>query len=88
MWQQLNYSIHEIPAGVLYGINGASIAECQALLEEVEEFRQLAHNTQLLQQYESHIQEWEYYFTAYADYLAHRMEYDRFADYLRQHARS
>lgn len=86
--QQLQYSTHEIPAGVLYGSNGATVAECAILLREVGEFRQLAQNTNLLQQYQAHIAEWEYYFMSYADYLPNNKHYQGFADYLRQHAHS
>jgi hypothetical protein len=30
------YALHELPAGVLYGMDGASIAECEELLEELD----------------------------------------------------
>jgi len=34
----LRYSIHEVPSGILYGIDGASPEQCQELEEELEEF--------------------------------------------------
>src|SRR6476659_3461303 len=34
MADRLRYSIHEVPAGVLYGIDGASPEQCQELEEE------------------------------------------------------
>jgi hypothetical protein len=83
-----DYSIHEVPSGVLYGPNGASIAECQEMLEDITEFRQLAQNTGLLQDYEQRIDNWEFYFKAYADYLTKHEQYDDFADYLEDHARA
>jgi hypothetical protein len=83
---QNDYSIHEVPAGVLYDSNGASIAECQELLEALAEFRQLAQNTGLLPEYERRLGTWEFYFTAYADYLTNTQQYNDFADYLEHHA--
>jgi hypothetical protein len=35
---RLRYSIHEVPSGVLYGMDGASPQQCQELEEELEEF--------------------------------------------------
>ena len=84
MARQFNYSIHEVPAGVLYGLNGANIAECQELLEALSEFRQLAQNTGLLRDYEQRLHEWEFYFKAYADYLTKYRQYNGFADYLQR----
>jgi hypothetical protein len=34
----LQYTIHELPAGVLYGHNSASIEECSELLSQLAEF--------------------------------------------------
>ena len=37
----LDYAIHEVPTGVLFGVNGASIDECQRLLDVLDQFREL-----------------------------------------------
>ena len=34
-----DYALHELPAGVLYGHDGANISECDGLIESLEEFR-------------------------------------------------
>lgn len=39
--QWLQYCIHEYPTGILYGVNGATIDECQKILSEVEFARKL-----------------------------------------------
>ncbi|RYZ89249.1 MAG: hypothetical protein EOP04_07335 [Proteobacteria bacterium] len=36
--EYIDFTVHEIPAGVLWDMNGASILQCQELLENLEEF--------------------------------------------------
>jgi hypothetical protein len=36
----LKYTLHELPTGVLYGHNGATIAECDELVAELADFRE------------------------------------------------
>jgi hypothetical protein len=35
----IDYSLHELPSGVLYGTNGATIEQCDELLEDIEEYK-------------------------------------------------
>ncbi|RCJ17389.1 hypothetical protein A6770_34080 [Nostoc minutum NIES-26] len=37
----LQYCIHEYPIGILYGINGATIDQCQEILSEIEFVKEL-----------------------------------------------
>lgn len=81
----LNYAIHEVPSGVLYGVNGASIDECQELLDVLDQFRALTRASGALELWEDRIREWELHFRGYADYLSHRDQYTNYAHYLQAH---
>jgi hypothetical protein len=37
----LQYAVHELPAGVLYGANGANAKQCAELMEDLHEFETL-----------------------------------------------
>lgn len=81
--QYLNYSIHEVPSGVLWDTNGASESQCHELLKYADEFEQLSQSlgkddSELLTQC-------RYYYRSYAAYLAARVSYHNFAAYLEQH---
>jgi hypothetical protein len=64
----LAYTLHELPAGVLYGPNGATVAECTELLELLEEFK--AHITVLgnFDQYADLITRCEFHYHTYRAY--------------------
>jgi hypothetical protein len=76
----LNYTLHEIPLGVLYGTNGASIEECDELLNEIVIFESICNKLKL----DEHelIEECKYYYPAYRSYLSVFKDYKNFADYL------
>lgn len=76
----LNYTLHEIPTGVLYGADGATIEECDDLIKEIEKYEILCSK---LQRDESElIQECKYYYPAYKNYLSVFKNYRNFNDYL------
>jgi hypothetical protein len=83
---RLRYSIHEVPAGVLYGIDGASPEQCQELEEELEEFCRLVAHEGEQERYAELIRACRLHFRAYRDYLLHREKYGSYAAYLSQHA--
>lgn len=78
----LEYAIHELPAGVLYGHDGATLEQCAELRADLDEFESLvtAHGNRA--KHEALITECRYHFTAYPDYLARRPEFRSYADYL------
>lgn len=78
----LNYALHELPAGVLYGHDGATIEQCAELRADLDELESLvtAHGTRA--EYEDLINDCRYHFTAYADYLARHLEFLSYEDYL------
>ncbi|MBN8628196.1 MAG: hypothetical protein J0M17_22180 [Planctomycetes bacterium] len=63
------YSLHELPAGVLYGHNGATIAECGELLEFLDEFRTYAAELEQPSRYSSLIADCDLHFRCYRSYL-------------------
>lgn len=65
----LEYSLHELPAGVLYGHNGATVPECDELLEFLEEFRAHAASLNQPSQFSRLIADCDLHFRSYRDYL-------------------
>ena len=76
----LSYTLHELPTGVLYGTNGASIEECEELINEVEKYEIVCNK--LDRDEKELIQECKYYYQAYKDYLLVYKKFKGFADYL------
>ncbi len=78
--EYLHYTLHEIPTGVLYGADGASMEECEELMKEVGKYEILCNK---LKRDESDlIRACKYYYPAYRDYLSVYKNYNSFADYL------
>ncbi len=75
-----NYTLHEIPIGVLYGQDGATIAECDELLEKVIQYENLCNQLQLDEK--ELIENYKFYYTAYKAYLTVYPNYQNFEDYL------
>ena len=42
MRSRFDYALHELPAGVLYGHDGATIEQCDELLVELSDYERLA----------------------------------------------
>ncbi len=82
---QLDYALHELPAGVLFGWNGATIEECREWLDSLENFRELVEKQGEGEKYAEAMHRWEFHFRGYADYLTHREQYRNYADYIDRH---
>lgn len=81
---RLQYTLHELPSGVLYGHDGASIDECADLLAELDEF---VIHAQLLGVADDHadlIADCRFHYNSYAQYLSDRNGAACYADYLSQ----
>ncbi|MBJ7429379.1 MAG: hypothetical protein JHD28_10555, partial [Bacteroidia bacterium] len=76
----LTYTLHEIPIGVIYGEDGATIAECDELLEKVIQYENLCNELQFDER--ELIENCKFYYTAYKAYLAVYQNYQNFEDYL------
>ncbi len=85
MESDFDYAIHEIPAGVLRGNKGITVAECREEEEDLALFRTVAEAHGVTAQYAAEIDEWAFHFHGYADYLTRRTEYESYADYIERH---
>jgi hypothetical protein len=75
---RLHYAIHEVPAGVLYGIDAASPEQCQELERGLDEFSRMVDEDGLSERHSDLIRACRRHFRGYRDYLLNR---DRFASY-------
>ena len=80
-----DYAIHEAPAGVLYGFDGATVAECQKWEADLALFREVAEAHGITAQYKAAMHKWAFHFHGYADYLTNRADYKNYADYIERH---
>lgn len=78
----LGYTLHELPDGVLYGHDGASIAECDELLGLLAEFVDLAKKAGLQEVHAKLIKDCAFHFRSYRDYLVARSWGDTYKTYL------
>jgi hypothetical protein len=81
---RLRYSLHELPAGVLYGIDGASPEQCLELERELDEFCMLAKEEGKEQLHGVLIGQCRFHFRAYRDYLVSPGDCRTYAQYLVQ----
>ena len=78
----LDYSVHEVPWGVLSGTNGATRDDMTDLQVALAEFVQLAGAAGLSEQYEDLVAECSLHFRAYEHYLAFSDRYESYEAYL------
>ncbi|MBN9520677.1 hypothetical protein J0H58_19525 [bacterium] len=78
----LRHSLHELPAGVLYGMDGATPEQCVELEQERDEFRALVAGTNHGAVYNELVEQCDLHFPAYRDYLLNRETYTSYEDYL------
>lgn len=76
----IRHTLHELPSGVLYGMDGASIEECSELLEVANEYEKVCGKLKLDRS--ELIQECKFYYAGYKDYLIMRENYKNFKEYL------
>ncbi len=77
------YALHELPHGVLYGINGATAEQCGKLLNLLEDYTRICQTLQLDRS--ATIRYAAMHFQGYQDYLLHRQLYKNYLDYIHQH---
>lgn len=76
----LTFSIHEIPSGILNGMNGASVSDILAMLKDLDEFEMISIKLGKIDS--SQIADCRKYYNAYKDYLQNLKEYKNFEVYL------
>lgn len=82
--ERLRYSLHEVPAGVLYGLDGASAEQCVELEKELDEFCKLVTEEETKDLHQELIERCRYHFHAYRDYLLSPGDCHSYEQYLRQ----
>lgn len=65
----LEYTLHELPIGVLYGTDGATEEQCEELLVFLDEFKAHVQLTGQSDTYAELIQECEGHYSTYRDYV-------------------
>lgn len=81
--RDLEYAVHELPTGVLNGINGATPDGCLELLDLLEEYVSTCQRLGIDCSADSRY--YAMHFQGYRDYLLHRELYDNYSDYIHQH---
>ncbi|TKK64092.1 hypothetical protein FC093_23345 [Ilyomonas limi] len=76
----LNMTLHEIPTGVLYETNGATIQECDELLKVLTYYKSICDMLHV--DHTDLINEARFYYEAYKEYLSVYQRFNGFKDYL------
>jgi hypothetical protein len=81
----LDYTLHELPAGVLWGQNGATAEQCVELQELLTDFREHTDRLQETTRYADLIKDCELHFRTYREYLLAGRPGGSYEAYLREH---
>ncbi|MBX7206794.1 MAG: hypothetical protein K1X78_00665 [Verrucomicrobiaceae bacterium] len=84
---RFDYSLHELPTGVLYGHNGATVEQCAEMIEELADYAKLCDDIGATETDAELIEEASFHLSAYRRYLLQRDSYANYPDYLTQHQR-
>jgi hypothetical protein len=82
MANHLRYTLHELPAGVLFGTDGATVAQCDELLAELDEFRSLVAAGGRTADYATLVTECAHHFRSYKQYLLERPRHESYSEFL------
>ena len=82
--RRLDYTIHELPSGVLYGHDGATIDQCREMLDELDDFSHHAEILGVADDYSDLVGKCRFHYNTYAKYLTDRRGASCYADYLSQ----
>jgi len=81
LYARYEYALHELPAGVLYGHDGATPDQCVEMLEELAFFEEIAQSEPKVA-YAELITKSRYHITAYREYLMTRNSEDTYERYI------
>lgn len=79
----LHTAVHELPLGVLYGMDSASIKQCEGLLDDLAEFERLCADLGLDGQQEF-IEGCRWHFERYAQYLSRVRHFNGYEGFVRE----
>ena len=78
----LEYTLHELPTGVLYGRDGATVEQCDDLLEQLGAFRREVERVGRMAEFKDLMAEADLHYRAYRDYLQAGCPGNSYATYL------
>ncbi|MFL5742597.1 MAG: hypothetical protein ACJ75B_20405 [Flavisolibacter sp.] len=78
-----DYTLHELPTGILYSADGATIEQCDELLNDLSDYEDVCKKLNVDRQ--ELIKNCKLYYNSYKSYLSVYKSYNGFADYLEQH---
>jgi hypothetical protein len=76
----LEYVVHELPAGVLFGADGASSKQCAELMADLNEFEKLC--IELDRPQAEFIEACRWHFDHYPHFLGRRRHFANYAEYI------
>ncbi|WP_224369820.1 hypothetical protein [Hyalangium versicolor] len=79
-----HHAMHELPMGVLYGMNGASIEQCGEMLEELERMEEWIRRLGWEDRYARALEYWRHQVRCYSAYLS-QAEIRSYEAYLQLH---
>jgi len=79
----LEYTLHELPAGVLYDANGADDKKCAELMRESYRFEKLA--TSLGFDHSEFVATCRWHYERYPHYLSRQRHFGSYANYMARH---
>jgi hypothetical protein len=82
MRSRFDYVLHELPCGVLYGQDGATVEQCDELLAELSDYERLAKEIGLEDWDRRLIAQARFHVPAYKSYLLHLDNYASYEQYL------
>lgn len=82
---RFEYSLHELPTGVLYGHNGATVEQCAEMIDELADYTKLCDDIGATETDTELIEEASIHLSAYPMYLLQRDSYANYSDYLSLH---
>ena len=81
----LDFSVHEVPSGILMGMDGADLDGLDALMTDLREFERLSGILGRQERDKEYIEYCAKMYREYAHYLRNMEKYENFADCLEQH---
>lgn len=83
-WHAIDWltdAVHELPAGVLDGADGASASACEDMLADLDRFRELCERLGL-DDHEAFIEQCRWHFEHYPHYLSRRRHITDYETYI------
>jgi hypothetical protein len=80
MLRALRYAVHELPAGVLYGHDGANAKQCEELMADLQDFERIC--LQLDKDQRAFIEGCRWHFDHYPHYLGRRRHFQSYRQYV------